>query len=133
LTTAAGVQLCFRVEPERDAGSLRSTDAMRNFSLMDLSMANSKKVFYGFGHGAKTVFQFLANVCFSLRWRWKRHACKCEGGGFRWGCILRNADIHTEAGVVRSSGMDSRFELGDRAFEHLDVEIEADGFDVACC
>jgi len=92
-----------------------------------------QKVFHGFGKLAETVFEFLANILLLFLGGHGGDALVgAQAEIFAGDVLLRDADVHAEVdgGALVGSGFGA-LELGDGALEHLDIEVEADGFDVA--
>src|SRR4029077_9711071 len=128
-----GVELRFGMEPERNPRSLAFH--RRDTQLLADGFENRvlQKVFYGFRRGAKTIRQFLVHVLlFGFGGDGGDALVSAQAEIFAGDVLLRDADVHAQAegGAKFGHGLFA-LELGDGAFEHLDVEIEADGLDVA--
>ena len=92
-----------------------------------------QQILYGLGKLAKAVFQFLAYILlFGFRSNRGDAFVGAQAEIFAGDVFLRDAQIHAKTDCGTKFGRSFlTFELGDCALEHLDIKIEADGFDVA--
>ena len=92
-----------------------------------------QKVIHGFGERAEAVFEFFAHVLLFFFGGNGGDAFVGAQAEIFAGNVF-SGDAHVEAEIESGAEFGSdvfAFEFGDGAFEHLAVEVEADGFDVA--
>ena len=128
-----GIERGLGIEPNGDAASLPFDGGDAQALAHGFEGGVLQKVFHGFGRSAEAIFEFLAHILlFGFGGDGRDALVGAQAQIFAGDVVLGDADVEAEIeGGAQLGGDVFAFELGDGALQHLAVEIEADGFDVA--
>ena len=127
------VDVGFWMEANGDAGALAFNGGDAQALAHGFEDGVLQEVVDGGGRRAEAVFEFFADVgLFVVGGDGGDALVGAKAEIFTGDVVFGDADVGAEAerGAEVGSGL-LAFEFGDGAFEHLAVEVEADGFDVA--